>query len=103
MIGMTFEDVSRKYMDRAVDVERVEQAFRHMGKFGRITGYGFSFETESALIQAEVCVKGGKIVGLTPEKSPRVDEWGYGPEEYEEELTEEDCARLDLYLASVLA
>lgn len=100
---MTYEELTRKYTDRAVDPERIEQAFRHMGKFGKITGYGFSFETETATIHAEVCVKGGKIVGFTPEKEPRVDDWGYGPEEYEEEITPEEYARLDLYLASVLA
>lgn len=100
---MTYEELTQKYTDRTVDIEHVEQAFRHMGKFGKITGYGFSFETENSVISAEVCVKGNKIVGFTPEKAPRVDDWGYGPEGYEDEITAEEYARLDLYLASILA
>lgn len=101
---MTLESLTQKYTGLRVDEERIENAFRHMGKFGKTTGYGFSFETENAVVNVEVCVNRGKIIGFTPEKEPYVDEWGYGSEEeFTEELTPEDCARIDLYLASVLA
>ena len=102
---MLLEDLSKKYADLPVDEERIEQNFRHMGRFGRTTVYGFSFETENAKISAELCVKSGKISGFMPEKEPReVDEWFFGTvEAYQEEFTPEECARLDRYLASVLA
>lgn len=102
---MTLDDLSKKYADLPVDEERIEQNFRHMGRFGRTTVYGFSFETENAKISAELCVKGGKISGFMPEKEPREeDAWFFGTvEAYQEEFTSEECARLDRYLASVLA
>ena len=100
---MTLEELARKYNGLAVDVERTEELFRHMGKFGKVTVYGFSFETDNSTVHMEVCVKGGKIEGFTPEKEPREDEWGFGAaEEFVEELTAEECSRADRYLASVL-
>lgn len=101
---MDIHDLAQKYTGRGVDGERIEELFRHMGKFGKMTVYGFAFETDNANVSMEVCVKGGKIVGFTPEKEPRVaDEWGFGAEEpYTEELTPEECGRIDRYLASVL-
>lgn len=101
---MTLDALTQAYMDRAVDIEIIEERFTHMGKFGKITVYGFSFDTETAAIHTEVCVKQGKISGFTSEKEPREDEWGYPPEEsHTEELTEEDCARIGRYLDSVLS
>jgi hypothetical protein len=101
---MTLDALTQAYMGRAVDIEIIEERFTHMGKFGKITVYGFSFDTENASIHTEVCVKGGKISGFTPEKEERIDEWGYAPEEaYTEELTDEDCARIARYLDTILA
>lgn len=101
---MTPESLMEKYTDRPVDPERIEELFLHMGKFGKMTGYSFSFETDNATVSVEVYVKGGRITGFTPEKEPRVDEWGYGaPEEYTEALTAEECSRIDRYLAGILA
>ena len=100
---MTLELLTQKYVGLPVDIEKTEETFTHMGKFGKVTVYSFSFDTENATVHTEVCVKGGKIVGFTPEKEPRQDEWGYGPEEeFTEEITPEECARVDLYLASIL-
>ena len=100
---MTLEELTNAYMDRAVDDEKISQSFTHMGKFGRITAWLFSFESETSTVRTEVCVKGGKIIGLTPEKEPLQDDWGYTPEEYEEGLTAEDLSRIQRYLNSVLA
>ncbi len=100
---MTLEDLTRKYMNRLTDEEKVSQTFTHMGKFGRVTVFMFSFETESALVRTEVCIKGGKIIGFTPEKEPVQDVWGYTSEDYTEDITEEDFTRIDLYLNSVMA
>lgn len=100
---MTLEELTRKYTDRFVDEEKVSERFTHMGKFGRVLVMMFSFETENAVVRTEVCLKGGKIIGFTPEKEPREDEWGYGTEGYTEEVTEEEFARIDLYLNSVMA
>jgi hypothetical protein len=101
---MTTDDLAKKYADLPVDEERIEKNFRHLGRFGRTTVYELSFETENSTVTAEVCVKGGKFSGFNPEKEPREDEWGFGEAEpYQEEFTPEECARLDLYLASVLA
>jgi len=100
---MNLEELTQKYTGLAVDGERIEETFRHMGKFGKVTVYGFSFETDNSTVNMEVCVKGGRVVGFTPEKEPREDEWGFGSEEpYEDELTAEECGRIDRYLASVL-
>ena len=101
---MTLDALIQSYMDRPVDMEIIEERFTHMGKFGKITVYGFSFDTENAVINTEVCVKYGKISGFTPEKEPKEDEWGYLPEEaYTEELTDDDCARIGRYLDTILA
>ena len=48
-------------------------------------------------------MEGGKLIGLTPEKEPRQDDWSYTSEEYEEDLTAEDLSRIRRYLNSVLA
>lgn len=86
-----------------MDTERLEELFLHMGKFGKMTCYGFSFETENAAVSVEVYVKGGRITGFTPEKEPRIDEWSYSvTEEYIDTFTAEECSRIDRYLASVL-
>ena len=101
---MTLEALIQSYMDRRVDIELIEERFTHMGKFGKITVYGFSFDTENASIHTEVCVKTGKVSGFTSEKEPREDEWGYLPEEeYTEDLTEDDCRRIGRYLDTILA
>ena len=101
---MTLEALTQSYMGRAVDIETIEERFTHMGKFGKITVYGFSFDTENASIHTEVCVKSGKISGFTPEKEERIDEWGYpSEEEFTEELTDEDCSRIARYLDTILA
>ena len=99
---MTLEKLTDKYMNRLTDEEKVGATFAHMGKFGKVTVFMFSFETESALVRTEVCIKGGKIIGFTPEKEPLQDDWGYTAEDYTEEVTAEEFARIDLYLASVL-
>lgn len=102
---MTLEDLVQTYTHRPVDTQQAEQIFRHMGRFGRTTVYSFSFETENARISAELCVKDGKITGFMPEKEPlEADEWSFLPAEpYQDAFTAEECARLDRYLASVLA
>jgi len=100
---MTLEELTRKYNNRFVDDEKLSETFSHMGKFGRVTVFMFSFDTENATVRTEVCVKGRKLIGFTPEKEPRVDEWSYTAEGYEEDLTEEEYARIDLYLASIMA
>ena len=102
---MTMDELAKKYADRVVDEERIEQNFRHMGRFGRTTVYALSFETDNAAVAAEVCVKSGRISGFSAEKEPReADEWGFGEAEpYEEEFTAEECSRLERFLASVLA
>jgi len=101
---MTMDELAVKYADLPVDEERIEKNFRHMGRFGRTTVYALSFETENATVTAEVCVKSGRLSGFNPEKEPRVDEWAFGETKpYSEDFTAEECARLDRYLASVLA
>lgn len=101
---MTLEELNRKYENLPVDGEQIGEVFAYMGRFGRNTLYSFSFETDNASIQAELCVKDGRIIGINPEKEPREEEWGYPAEEpYTEELTDEDCRRMDRYIASVLA
>ena len=101
---MTLEELAAKYDGAAVSEERVNATFRSMGKFGQIFVHTFSFETDNAAISAEVCIKHGKMVGFTPEKTPRQDEWGFDAgEDFAEELTPEDLDRLDRYLGSVLA
>ena len=101
---MTLDALTQAYTDRSVDIEIIEERFTHMGKFGKITVYGFSFDTENATIHTEVCVKHGKVFSFTSEKEPREDEWGYAPEEkFTEELTEEDCFRISRYLDTILA
>ena len=42
---MTLDALTEAYMGRAVDIEIIEERFTHMGKFGKITVYGFSFDT----------------------------------------------------------
>ena len=100
---MTLEELTRKYADRFVNEEKVNDTFTHMGKFGKITAFMFAFETENARVQTELCIKGGKIIGLTPEKEPVEDVWGYTSEEYTEEITPEELFRIDRYLHSVMA
>ena len=100
---MTQQDLEQAYINRFLDEEKVSDTFTHMGKFGRITAWLFSFESETATVRTEVCVKGGKIIGLTPEKEPLQDDWGYTSEEYEEGLSAEDLSRIQRYLNSVLA
>lgn len=100
---MTLEELTRKYADRFVNEEKVNDTFTHMGKFGKITAFMFTFETENARVQTELCIKGGKIIGLTPEKEPVEDVWGYTAEEYTEEITPEEIFRIDRYLNSVMA
>ena len=67
------------------------------------TVYGFSFETDTATISVEACVKAGKFSSFTPEKEKKVDDWGYSTEEYTEEFTPEECSRIDKYFSSILA
>ena len=101
---MTLDALTQAYTGQAVDIELIEERFTHMGKFGKITVYGFSFDTENASIHTEVCVRAGKISGFTPEKEPREDDWGYAPEEeFTKELTGDDCRRLARYLDTILA
>ena len=101
---MTLEELAIKYENARVNEDRLNAVFRNMGKFGPMFVYGFSFETDNAAVSAEVCIKHGKMVGFTPEKTPRQDEWGYDAgEDFTEELTADDLHRLDQYLASVLA
>lgn len=101
---MTMDELAKKYADLPVDEDRIEKNFRHMGRFGRTTIYGLSFETENSTVTAEICVKSGKFAGFNPEKEPREDEWGFGTAEpYQDDFTPEECARMELYLASVLA
>lgn len=101
---MTLEELSTKYDNARVSEDRVSAVFRSMGKFGPIFVHTFSFDTENATVTTEVCIKHGKMVGFTPEKTPRQDEWGFDAgEEFTEDLTEDDLIRLDQYLASVLA
>ena len=99
---MTVEQLTEKYMNLPVDVERIEERFLHMGKFGKLTVYGFSFETDSSCVSVEFCVKAGKFAGFTPEKEPRADEWGYNSEEYSEEFTLEECSSIARYFDTVL-
>ena len=100
---MTIEQLTEKYMNLPVDTERIEEQFLHMGKFGKLTVYGFSFETDSSCVSVEFCVKGGKFAGFTPEKEPRDDEWGYSLEEYSEDFTSDECSRMDRYFSTILA
>ncbi len=101
---MTLEELAKKYDNAPVNEDRVASTFHSMGKFGQIFVHTFSFDTENASVSAEVCIKHGKMVGFTPEKSPRQDEWGFDAgEAFTEELTQDDLLRLDQYLGSVLA
>ena len=100
---MTIEDLLQKYTGLAVDTEKADELLRHMGKFGKITVYSFSFETDTATISVEACIKAGKFSSFTPEKEKRIDEWGYSTEEYTEEFTAEECSRIDKYFFSILA
>ena len=101
---MTLEELAVKYDGASVSEERVNATFLSMGKFGQIFVYNFSFDSENATIHVEVCMKHGKMVGFTPEKTPRQDEWGFDAgEDFTEELTAEELDRLDRYLGSVLA
>ena len=101
---MTFDELTVKYDNVLVSEDRVSAVFRSMGKFGQIFVHTFSFDTDNATVTVEVCIKHGKMVGFTPEKTPRQDEWGFDAgEAFTEELTPEDLVRLDQYLASVLA
>ena len=100
---MSLEQLTEKYMNLPVDAELIEEKFLHMGKFGKITVYGFSFDTDCSRISVEFCVKGGKFAGFTPEKEPLSDEWGYSFEEYSEEFTPDECSRIDRYFATILA
>ena len=100
---MTVEQLTEKYMNLPVDIERIEEKFLHMGKFGKITVYGFSFETDGSSVSVEFCVKAGKFAGFTPEKEPRSDEWGYSLEEYTEEFTSDECSRIGRYFDTILA
>ena len=101
---MTLEELAAKYDGAPVSEERVSATFRSMGKFGQIFVHLFSFDTDNATISVEVCIKHGKMIGFTPEKAPRQDEWGFDAgEDFTEELTPEDLGRLDQYLSSVLA
>ena len=100
---MTLEQLTEKYMNRPVNVELIEEKFLHMGKFGKITVYGFTFENDSASVSVEFCVNGGKLTGFTPEKAPRSDEWGYSSEEYSEDFTAEDCSSMDRYFNTILS
>ena len=100
---MTQQDLEQTYINRFLDEEKVSDTFTHMGKFGRMTLFMFTFTTENATVRTELCVKGGKLVGFTPEKEPLVDDWGYTAEDYTEEITEEEYVRIGRYLASVMA
>jgi len=100
---MDLDALTRKYMNRFVNEEKLGETFTHMGKFGRVTIFMFTFVPESAVVRTEVCVKAGKLIGFTPEKAPLEDEWGYTAENYEEELTAEDYARIDRYLGGIMA
>ena len=101
---MTLEELAIKYDNAPVSEDRVNTVFRSMGKFGQIFVHTFSFDTDNATVSAEVCIKHGKMVGFTPEKNPRQDEWGFDAgEDFTEDLTPEEIDRLDQYLASVLA
>ena len=50
---MTMDELAKKYADLPVDEDRIEKNFRHMGRFGRTTIYGLSFETENSTVTAE--------------------------------------------------
>ncbi|MBQ8143269.1 MAG: hypothetical protein IJ042_00565 [Butyricicoccus sp.] len=101
---MTLEELAVKYDGARVNEDRLNAVFRNMGKFGPMFIYTFSFDTDNATVTAEVCIKHGKMVGFTPEKTPRQDEWGYDrAEDFDEELTDEELERFDQYLGSVLA
>ena len=100
---MTLEQLTEKYMNQSLNVELIEEKFLHMGKFGKITVYGFTFETDTASVSVEFCVKGGKFTGFTPEKTPRNDEWGYTYEEYSEEITSDEYASMDRYFSTILS
>ena len=50
---MDLQDLTRKYTGLGVDGERIEELFRHMGKFGKVTVYGFAFETDNSSISME--------------------------------------------------
>ena len=101
---MTLEELAAKYDGAHVSEDRVNTIFRPMGKFGQIFVHLFSFDTDNATVSVEVCIKHGKMVGFTPEKTPRQDEWGFDAgEDFTAELTPEDLDRLDRYLGSVLA
>lgn len=101
---MTLDELAIKYDSAPVNEDRVNAVFRSMGKFGPIFVHTFSFDTDNATISAEVCIKHGKMIGFTPEKAPRQDEWGFDAGEgFTEELTDEELGRLDQYLGSVLA
>lgn len=100
---MTLEELAGRYIGRIVDGEKIGERFAYMGKFGRVTAYSFAFETENALVRTEVCVQESRIIGIAPEKEPMEDDWGIVDETYQETLTDEEIARMGLYLRSVLA
>jgi len=100
---MTLNELEAKYTGQFVNEEKISETFTYMGKFGRVIIYMFTFETEHSVVRTEVCLKAGKIIGFTPEKEPLQDVWGFTAEDYEEDVTEEELARIHLYLASVLA
>lgn len=100
---MTLQEVEQKYTGRFVDEDRLEYNFKMMGKFGKVSVYTFSFNTDDYTISAEVCVEKGKIIGVVPEKELRDDGWGINPDAGPDEILPEEYDTIALYMDSVVA